>query len=82
MNNISDKIKQIDIVNYMEHNYNISSRRLNNNQYRGSKCPICGHHDCFTMYSNTNSWNCFSCNKGGDIASLLIETGNVFCAIR
>lgn len=77
MNNISDKIKQIDIVNYMEHNYNISSRRLNNNQYRGSKCPICGHHDCFTMYSNTNSWNCFSCNKGGDIASLLIETGKV-----
>jgi len=34
---------------------------------RFNPCPLCGHRDCFTIYPQTNSFVCFSCQAGGDV---------------
>ncbi len=38
--------------------------------YRINPCPFCNHNDTFTIFSQTNSWYCFSEGKGGGIAQL------------
>lgn len=34
--------------------------------------PCCGHHDCFAVYDDQNSWHCFSCGKGGSVIDLVM----------
>ena len=62
------------------------------NQY---KCPLCGSgkrgtrdsDGAFTIHENTNSWYCYSCQKGGSIIDLMkefehIDTGEAFRLAR
>jgi len=41
---------------------------------RFHNCPICGHHDCFAFYPETNSWSCFSeSNMTGHVGGSAID---------
>lgn len=38
-----------------------------------ARCPLPGHDDrtpSFTIYSETNSWHCYGCLRGGDVVTL------------
>ncbi len=35
------------------------------------ECPFCGGHDCFSIPKDKEFFNCFKCDKGGDIFSFL-----------
>lgn len=37
------------------------------NKFRANPCPFCGHNDCFTIFNDTNSWYCFSEERGGGL---------------
>ncbi|KTA85928.1 phage/plasmid primase, P4 family [Aeromonas salmonicida] len=48
-------------------------------------CPLCGHSDCFTLYPETDSFHCFSCDENGDIFDLTVKCGqadNAYNAAR
>lgn len=67
-NQIKD-IKEIDLLNYISQNHKME--KCGPNMYRVNPCPICGHRDHFTVYTDTNSWTSFAkCHKkisGGSI---------------
>ncbi|WNN02612.1 bifunctional DNA primase/helicase [Bacillus cereus] len=67
-NQIKD-IKEIDLLNYISQNHKTEQCGLN--MYRVNPCPICGHRDHFTIYTDTNSWTSFAkCHEkisGGSI---------------
>ena len=59
-NDIQEKLERIDIVKLL------SRYLIIENTKRNIKCPL--HDDkspSFKIYSNTNSWFCFGCQKGG-----------------
>ncbi|MFW6271775.1 MAG: toprim domain-containing protein [Desulfosalsimonas sp.] len=37
---------------------------------RANPCPVCGHHDCCTIYPEDNSFSCFSCEAAGDVINM------------
>ncbi|NUM37199.1 MAG: hypothetical protein HUU50_21860 [Candidatus Brocadiae bacterium] len=42
---------------------------------RLASCPMCGHHDCFTIYNNNPSFfYCFSCGAKGNAINFLMKT--------
>ncbi|HCH55281.1 phage/plasmid primase, P4 family [Aeromonas hydrophila] len=50
-----------------------------------ASCPLCGHDGCFTLYPNTNSFHCFSCEENGDVLALIVKCGqaqNAYDAAR
>ena len=55
----------------------ISVKPIGTRKYRSNPCPFCGHNDCFTIYSESSSYKCFSCGEGGDIFSYLMKAENV-----
>ncbi|ONG62434.1 DnaB-like helicase C-terminal domain-containing protein [Bacillus cereus] len=67
-NQIKD-IKEIDLLNYISQNH--KTEQCGPNMYRVNPCPICGHRDHFTIYTDTNSWTSFAkCHEkisGGSI---------------
>ncbi|MEC3859445.1 DnaB-like helicase C-terminal domain-containing protein [Bacillus sp. WOD8 KX774193] len=67
-NQIKD-IKEIDLLNYISQNHKME--QCGPNMYRVNPCPICGHRDHFTVYTDTNSWTSFAkCHEkisGGSI---------------
>ncbi|MGX5564151.1 DnaB-like helicase C-terminal domain-containing protein [Bacillus thuringiensis] len=67
-NQIKD-IKEIDLLNYISRNHKME--KCGPNMYRVNPCPICGHRDHFTVYTDTNSWTSFAkCHEkisGGSI---------------
>ncbi|PHC27411.1 DnaB-like helicase C-terminal domain-containing protein [Bacillus wiedmannii] len=62
-------IKEIDLLNYISQNHKLE--QCGPNMYRVNPCPICGHRDHFTVYTDTNSWTSFAkCHEkisGGSI---------------
>lgn len=66
-NDLFAKLKSIDLAAHIER---LGSRvsRVGENR-RANPCPLCGHNDCCTIYPD-NSFNCFSCGRGGDIVVL------------
>jgi len=38
--------------------------------FRVNPCLLCGHRDCFTIYPESNSFKCFSCDKAGNVITL------------
>ena len=47
-------------------------------------CPVCGHHDCFAFYPETNSWACFSSSnmtgrRGGSVIDYIMATRSLSC---
>lgn len=39
-------------------------------KFRVNPCPFCNHNDCFTVFNETNSWYCFSEERGGGFKEL------------
>jgi replicative DNA helicase len=59
----------MDCLEYLtEKGYDLQS--VGAGKYRFSPCPFCKHNDCFTVFSLTNSWYCFSEERGGGIKEL------------
>ncbi len=57
------------------------------NTYRldDQSCPLCGHNDCFTLYPESNSFHCFSCDENGDVFDLIVkceQASDVYDAAR
>ena len=52
-------------------------KKVGSNTYRldDASCPLCGHNDCFTLYPETQSFHCFSCEERGDVFDLIIKCG-------
>lgn len=80
-NQIKD-IKEIDLLNYISQNH--KTEQCGPNMYRVNPCPICGHRDHFTVYTDTNSWTSFAkCHEkisGGSIIDYVMAVegaGNV-----
>jgi hypothetical protein len=40
------------------------------NQLFVNPCPLCGHNDCFNIFSQTGLFNCFSCRGSGNATDL------------
>lgn len=62
--------RSVSVTNYLEQMGN-SLKRLGGGICRVNPCPLCKHKDCFTVYDETNSFFCFSCQVGGDIVNLV-----------
>lgn len=48
--------------------------RLSNLQKKGphlEACPLCGHHECFSVMEDRAAWKCHSCSEGGDIFTFI-----------
>jgi DNA primase len=41
------------------------------------ECPLCKHHDCFKVFTKTQSFKCFSCSEGGDLHSFVRAFFNI-----
>lgn len=65
-----EKIKGQDLAKYIGGEQERCGRNM-----RVNPCPLCGHRDCFTVYSQTNTYHCFSCGKSGSIIDYVIDTG-------
>ncbi len=49
-------------------------KKVGQNTYRVNPCPVCGHEDHFTIYTETNSYSSFSsCCKGGSVIDYFME---------
>ncbi|PHE83677.1 hypothetical protein COF80_22635 [Bacillus toyonensis] len=79
MENQIKNIKEIDLLNYISQNHKIE--QCGPNMYRVNPCPICGHRDHFTIYTDTNSWTSFAkCHEkieGGSIIDYLMAVEGV-----
>ncbi len=71
--NLEDMKEQVNLYKYLD-NAGHKLEKIGANEYRVNPCPVCGHKDHFTIYTDTNSFYSFSCiNKGGSIIDYMIE---------
>lgn len=64
------------ILSYPIELYLGGNPKKSGNTINYNPCPICGHHDCFKVFINTNKFKCFSCKKHGTIFTLAIYQGH------
>ena len=64
------------MVEWLSRN-NYQLDRCGSKTYRISPCPLqgCDGSEAFTVYPETNTYKCFSCNRSGSIFDILIHTG-------
>lgn len=67
LENVKSKIRLLDYIQ----NAGNKIKSLGGETYGVNPCPICGHNDSFRIYDATNSYNCFSEDKGGDILNYM-----------
>lgn len=67
LENVKGKIKLLDYIQ----STGKKIKSLGGGTYGVNPCPICGHNDSFRVYDATNSYNCFSEDKGGDILNYM-----------
>ena len=72
---------RVDLLSLAQADTGETGRR-SGNRVDFHKCPLCGHNDCFTVYTDTNTCACFGGSnpetKGGKIAA----GGNVLDYLR
>jgi len=61
---------QISIRQFLENHPDRQIKRIGNKMLRVNPCPLCLHRDCFTIFEESLSFKCFSCEKSGDIICL------------
>jgi len=67
---LKEKVKLLD---YIQKNGG-HIEKAGQNVYRLNPCPVCGHKDHFTIYTENNSYYSFSgCCEGGSIIDYMIE---------
>ncbi len=70
---IAELENRIDLVEYLTRR-NYPLKGIGSGNFRINPCPVCGRHDHFTIYPETNSYSSFSeCCKGGSVYKFLIE---------
>lgn len=76
MSSLNEDFKKVDLSNYIEANFNSKIENIGGNKARANPCPVCGHNNCFTIYSDgDNTYHCFSCLSSGTVADLMFATG-------
>ena len=74
MKDLEELKRSVSLLDYVQTATNARIKNVGANTYRVEPCPMCGHNDHFTIYSNTNSYASFnSCCKGGSIIDFLVE---------
>lgn len=74
MEDLKELENQINILEYIKEDLRIEPKKVNENTYRINPCPVCGHNDHFTIYTDTNSYSSFSdCCRGGSILKYMQE---------
>ena len=61
---------QISIRQFLANHPDRQIKRIGNKILRVNPCPLCLHKECFTIYEESKSFKCFSCEKSGDVISL------------
>ena len=77
MSEVKEQLKSIDLLDYVESNWSFDKEVKVSSGVQLSPCPMCGHNDCFTVYTKTNRFTCFSgdCDNKGDVIELMMKTG-------
>ncbi len=60
----------VKIIDFIEFSTQSKVEKVGSDTYRADPCPLCGHHDCCTLYPKTESFHCFSCHRAGDVITL------------
>ncbi len=58
---------RINIIDLIRDETNFSLKKVGINIFNLEQCPFCNGHDCFRIWLNTQSFNCFQCDAGGNI---------------
>jgi DNA primase len=58
---------RVKIIDFIESSTQSKVEKVGSDTYRANPCPLCGHHDCCTLYPKTGSFHCFSCQRAGDV---------------
>ncbi|MFO8240165.1 MAG: toprim domain-containing protein, partial [Dissulfuribacterales bacterium] len=58
---------RVNILEYFRSETQGKIKKLGEDTSRANPCPLCGHHDCCTLYPKTGSFHCFSCDQAGDV---------------
>lgn len=71
---LNELINNFNLFEYVSKDYN--NFRKSGNAIYFKDCPICGHQNCFVIYTNTNTFYCFGANggQGGNIINYLSIT--------
>ena len=56
--------------------------RKSGNRVDFHSCPLCGHYDCFSVYTDTNTCACYSDSNGNAKAGKIAAGGNVLDYLR
>lgn len=65
MRELFETVKKISLK---DHIFKLSPKILSSSKTpHVNPCPLCNHRDCFTLYLDSNSFKCFSCDQAGDI---------------
>lgn len=75
MNDFEAINEKINLLEYVSKRF--ATQSIGSGKYRINPCPICGHNDCFTVFTKSNSFHCFSCNTGGDVFGFLMATERI-----
>ena len=72
-------IKEFDLLGYILETTNSRQVRSGSGRVLLNPCPVCGHNDDFSVYTETNSFNCFSKSNGsgGNIINYLQEKNGI-----
>lgn len=74
MTDLNELKNRQSLVEYIRQTQIGKLERVGSNEYRLNPCPICGGHDHFTVYADSNSYSSFNgCCKGGTIIDFFIE---------
>ncbi len=69
---IEELEEKVSLYDLARRKYNVE--RVGIGTYRINPCPVCGHYDHLTIYTNTNSYFSFNgCVKGGGVYKFLQE---------
>lgn len=69
LNEVKQKVSLLEYIKGQGHKV----KKAGTGKYRVNPCPLCNHNDNFTIFESSNSFNCFSMNKGGDILTYMQE---------
>ncbi len=70
---ISELKNSVELLDYIK-DKGENLEKVGQNTYRINPCPVCGHKDHFTIYTETNSYSSFSgCCQGGSVIDYFME---------
>lgn len=62
-----------DLSQIVKHLSGTEGKSIGTYKLRYNPCPLCGHNDCFTVFTDSQTFKCFSaeCNESGDVISFV-----------